>query len=132
MDDRNGALGWMRVAVGALVVTTCASCTTGSTASRYAPALARVAAVPTPPGTLRGDFEWAAASAGLSEAATRWERFLRDHEPRDGEYEDAYQKYRVDAARLELMRVYYLLGRRDDGDRLLRALDPLGLGKSAP
>jgi hypothetical protein len=122
----------MRVAVGALVVTTCASCTTGSATARYAPALARAASVPARPGTLQGDFEWAAASAGLPEAATRWERFLRDHEPRDGEYEDAYQKYRVDAAKLELMRVYYLLGRPDDGDRLLRGLDPLGLGKGAP
>ena len=32
----------------------------------------------------------------------------------------------VNAAQYELLRVYYLLGRRDDGDELLRRLDPPG------
>jgi hypothetical protein len=43
------------------------------------------------------------------------------------EFEDATQKRYVDAAIYELMRVYYLLGQRDDGDRLLKRVDPLQL-----
>jgi hypothetical protein len=110
-----------------------AACAIGGTDRSYVPALDRRAAAASPaaPGTLQGDFQSAAASRSLSEAATRWERFLHEHEPADGEYEDAYQKYRIDAAKLELMRVYYLLGRRADGDRLLRTLDPLMLEQQA-
>jgi hypothetical protein len=78
-----------------------------------------------PRGTLKGDFEWAAESATLQEAASRWERFLNAHEPRDGEYGDGFHKLHVDGAKLELMRVYYLLGRINDGDRILRQIDPL-------
>lgn len=110
-----------------------AACTIGGADRRYVPALdgGAAAASPAAAGTLQGDFQSAATSRSLAEAMTRWERFLHDHEPADGEYEDAYQKYRIDAAKLELMRVYYLLGRQADGDRVLRALDPLRLEQQA-
>jgi hypothetical protein len=78
-------------------------------------------------GTLKGDFEWAAESASLQEAASRWEQFLKAHEPRYGEYGDGFHKLHVDGAKLELMRVYYLLGRINDGDRILRQIDPLAV-----
>jgi hypothetical protein len=66
-------------------------------------------------------------------AAVRWQEFLKTHRPAheahssDQEYEDAFQANHTAAAQYELMRVYYLLGRVEDGDRLLRELDPLGL-----
>ena len=84
-------------------------------------------------GTLKGDFLWAAHATTLEMAAMRWEAFLTTHQPaRDAqspeqEYEDAFQAQHLAAAQYELMRVYYLLGRVEDGDRLLRALDPLDL-----
>lgn len=78
-------------------------------------------------GTAKGDFLWAAESTTLAVAASRWEEFLRTHNPHDGELEDAFQANQVAAAKYELMRVYYLLGRTDQGDRLLRELDPLDL-----
>jgi hypothetical protein len=84
-------------------------------------------------GTLRDDFQWAAAASTLEEAAVRWEEFLKTHAPSGAggaageEYEDAFQANHVSSARYELMRVYYLLGRAEDGDRILRELDPLTL-----
>jgi hypothetical protein len=84
-------------------------------------------------GTLKGDFLWAANATTLEMAAVRWEAFLTTYKPtRDAqapeqEYEDAFQANHIAAAQYELMRVYYLLGRVEDGDRLLRELDPLDL-----
>jgi hypothetical protein len=83
-----------------------------------------------PRGTLKGDFEWAADSASLNEAVYRWEQFLKDHEPPRGEYEDGFHKLHIDAAKLELMRVYYLAGHMDAGDRILKHIDPLALNRS--
>lgn len=77
-------------------------------------------------GTIRGDFQWAAGAPTLGEAATRWEAFLQAHDPPGGEFEDGLHASYVAAARYELMRVYYLQGRRDAGDALLRRLDPVG------
>jgi hypothetical protein len=74
---------------------------------------------------LKGDYDNAAAAKGLSEAAARWEQFLKQHKPANNEYEDAFQKRLLDSATYELVRVYYLLGDRSKGDQLLKDLDPL-------
>ncbi|HEX7174535.1 MAG TPA: hypothetical protein VF240_04535 [Pyrinomonadaceae bacterium] len=110
--------------------------TPAATPSRaYTPVFARreAAAAGQKRGTLGDDFQWAAGADTLEEAAARWEDFLKTHAPAGAagaageEYEDAFQANHVSSARYELMRVYYLLGRAGDGDRLLRELDPLSL-----
>jgi hypothetical protein len=78
-------------------------------------------------GTIAGDFALAAQASTLAQARTNWEAFLAKHLPPGGELEDAVQKRYLDAARLELVRVYYLLGLREEADRLIRQLDPLQL-----
>jgi hypothetical protein len=75
-------------------------------------------------GTVAADFAQAAGAATLGDAAARFEAFLRKY-PLSAEREDAFQGRYIEAARLELARVYYLLGRREDGDKLLRDVDPL-------
>lgn len=77
-------------------------------------------------GTIRGDFQWAADAPRLTEAASRWEQFLKAHDAPDGEYEDSLHASYAAAATYELIRVYYLLGRREEGDALLRRVDPVG------
>jgi hypothetical protein len=79
-------------------------------------------ATPQPRGTLKGDFDWAASAPTLGEASERWHEFLRAHPP-DGEYEDAFQRNHVRAAQYELMRVEYLRGRVQEGDKLLNQLE---------
>ena len=54
---------------------------------------------------------------------------MKVHEPRGGEYEDSFQKLHIDAAKFELMRVYYLLGQIDTGDKILKQIDPLAVNK---
>ena len=80
------------------------------------------AATPQPRGSLKGDFDWAAGAATLADASARWNEFLRAHPP-DGEYEDAFQRNHVRAAQYELMRVEYLRGRVQEGDKLLNQLE---------
>ena len=80
-------------------------------------------------GTIRGDFQWAAAAPTLAVAASRWEEFLRTHNPPGREFEDSMHASYASAAQYELIRVYYLQGRRDDGDALLRKVDPVGWAK---
>ena len=80
-------------------------------------------------GTIRGDFRWAAEAMTLEEAALRWQRYLGVHNPPGQEFEDNVQASYVSAAQYELARVYYLLGRREQGDALLRRLDPVGWEK---
>jgi hypothetical protein len=111
------------------IFTACSSESRHAVETRYTPVLASRPDVSTRAlrGTLKGDFEWAADSASLQEAASRWEQFLKAHEPRNGEYGDGFHKLHVDGAKLELMRVYYLLGRINDGDRILRQIDPLAV-----
>ena len=77
-------------------------------------------------GTIRGDFQWATAAPTLTDAVGRWQQFLEVHNPPGQEFEDGLHATYVNAAQYELLRVYYLLGRRDDGDELLRRLDPPG------
>jgi hypothetical protein len=79
-----------------------------------------------PPGTVAALFAQAGSATVLAEARANWEAFLNRYPP-TMEFEDATQKRYVDAAIYELMRVYYLLGQRDDGDRLLKRVDPLQL-----
>ena len=76
-------------------------------------------------GSLGKTFHWACASKDLKTAAERWEKFLLMHGPFRGAYEDAVHRTHVIYARQELMRIYYLLGRVADGDRLMRLLDPM-------
>jgi len=80
-------------------------------------------------GTIRGDFQWAASAPTLPVAASRWEEFLKTHNPPGREFEDAVHASYVAAAQYELIRVYYLQGRRDEGDALLRRVDPVGWTK---
>lgn len=77
-------------------------------------------------GTLRGDFQRALDAGTLPEAASRWRDFLTRHSPPGREYEDSIHASYAQAARYELVRVYYLLGRAEEGDALLREMDPVG------
>jgi len=77
-------------------------------------------------GTIAAAFAEAASAKTFGEAIGRWEAFLKRYPP-EAETEDAVQKRYIDAAVTELMRAYYLLGRQQDGDRLLLSTDPLGL-----
>ena len=79
-----------------------------------------------PAGTVGAAFAEAASAKGLVDAALRWDAFLKRYAP-EAETEDAVQKRYIDAARYELIRAYYLLGREQDGDRLMLATDPLRL-----
>lgn len=79
--------------------------------------------------TLQGDFTWAAESDNLPTAAQRWKIFLERYAGPDKEYEDGFDTLRVEVAKYELMRVYYLLGNVKAGDKLLSELDPLKLSK---
>ena len=56
---------------------------------------------------------------------------MKVHEPLGGEYEDGFQKIHIDAAKFELMRVYYLLGQIDAGDRIFKQIDPLAVNSSS-
>jgi hypothetical protein len=101
------------------------ACTARKASPSYVPVLANPS--PAPPaarGTLLGDYQWAAAAPTLQEAAARWEKFLASHAPPNGDYEDNFQKLHVETATLELMRVYYLLGKNTQADALLKQLDP--------
>ena len=126
----------VRLIIPVLVVSflpmACASAFRNATEKSYVPLLASRpdGSIQAPRGTLKGDFEWASDAISVEEAAFRWEQFLKAYEPPHGEYGDGFHKLHVDAAKLELMRVYYLLGRMQDGDRILKELDPLGLTTS--
>jgi len=41
-----------------------------------------------------------------------------------GEFQDNFQKLHIDAAHMELARVYYVLGRIEEGDREMRSVKP--------
>lgn len=102
------------------------SATDGTGADRYVPVYSAPAGARESRGTVRGDFQWAADAATLEEAVLRWQRYLETHNPPGREFEDGFHASYVNAAQYELLRVYYLLGRREDGDALLRRLDPVG------
>lgn len=76
-------------------------------------------------GTLQGDFVWAAASPNLQTARVRWKNFLHVYETR--ELDSAIEARLLTIAKYELMRIYYLLGNREEGDKLFKELDPLKL-----
>ena len=59
-------------------------------------------------GTLYGDFYHAAASQTQTMAERRWERFLSDWMPANGEFEDASHARFVNWAKLEIQRLQYL------------------------
>ena len=123
-------LNMSRVAACAIVSTAVALADAGCSrpavsrdAAPYRPFYAMPrAAAPQPRGSVKGDFDWAAGAQTLREAADRWTEFLRAHPP-DGEYEDAFQRNHIRAAQYELMRVEYLRGRAQEGDKLLNQLE---------
>lgn len=94
----------------------------------YKPAFASAAraASASADGTIAAAFAKAASAPTLNQAAEAWRDFLLRYPP-DGETEDAVHKRYSDAARWELLRVYYLSGKTAEGDALLAAADPLGL-----
>jgi len=97
---------------------------TGAAGAGYRPFYSMPAgATPQARGTLKGDFDRAMSAPTVDEAATRWTEFLRAHEPADGEYEDGFQRDHVRVAQYELMRIEYLRGRVEEGDKLLRKLE---------
>lgn len=53
------------------------------------------------------------------ELPSRWGIDAIQHTPPPGEYEDGFQVNHIHAARLELVRIYYLLGETKRGDELL-------------
>jgi len=99
---------------------------TAGPTSQYLPLYRPSGAARESRGTLRGDFQWAADAPTLDEAAVRWRSFLGAHDPPGQEFEDGVHASYVTAAQYELLRVYYLMGRREEGDALLRGLDPPG------
>jgi len=71
------------------------------------------------PGTITYDFNYAATSPTLQIAEERWQSYLTHHR----QIEDGFSKHFYVAARFELMRVYYLQGRADKADAILRGFD---------
>ena len=69
-------------------------------------------------------FYWASSSPDLATAQKRWEKFLKDFEPGKGGFDDSLDYNCVHRARLELMRIYYLQGMVEAGDRIIREYDP--------
>lgn len=78
-----------------------------------------------PEGSLGHTFHWACSSRDLKTAAKRWHVFLDKYGSEDGRFEDAFQWRHVVYAKHELMRISYLLGKVEEGDRLLREFDPV-------
>ena len=68
--------------------------------------------------------ELASVAQGASPVAGL-RRFLKKHQPRDGEYQDGFHRNRVRAAQYELMRLEYIKGNVKAGDRLLAQLHDL-------
>ena len=70
-------------------------------------------------------------SQTLTQAKAAFEQFLSDPnnyaENEIGCYEDASHSYAMETAKYELMRIYYQLGMVEQGDNILRHLDPLEL-----
>ena len=127
------ARGWLRISPILVLLASAAMASCGSPQPAntgrdgYAPVYgASDRRLTDPRGTTRGDFQWAASAPTLTEAGSRWEAFLEEHDPAEREFEDSQHASYVAAAQYELLRVYYLQGRRDDGDALLRQLDPVG------
>jgi len=99
----------------------------GPPAAAYVPLYgSRTGAARDAGGSLRGDFQRALDAGTLPEAASRWREFLTRHSPPGREFEDNMHASYAQAARYELMRIYYLLGKTEEGDALLRELDPVG------
>jgi hypothetical protein len=75
--------------------------------------------------SLQGDFIWAADSRDLRTAAIRWRGFLGTYGEK--ELDSAMQARLISIGKYELMRVYYLLGNVEAGDKLWKELDPMKL-----
>jgi len=75
--------------------------------------------------SLQGDFIWAADSRDLRTAAIRWRSFVATYG--DQELDSAIQARLISIGKYELVRVYYLLGNVEAGDKLWKELDPLKL-----
>lgn len=82
-----------------------------------------------PANELKADFDRAASSRTKEEARERWRLFLEKYRPKDDEYGDAFERNHVRAAQYELMRLEYLLGNVEGGDKLLNQLEDVRRGQ---
>ena len=76
-------------------------------------------------GTIQGDYYWAARAKTLAEAEQRWKQYIQDHGPYKGGWDDAPHLNHFLSARQELMRIYYMLGKTEEADAILRDFDPV-------
>ena len=86
-----------------------------------------------PRGTVMGDYAIAQSSENPKVAMARWGKFLDDHtygEP--VEFDDLTHLYFVRQAHYELMRLYYIHGRTDEADSLLRQVQGLTVYSPRP
>jgi hypothetical protein len=116
------AIALMLTAIGCADIG-CREQTPNASATGYQPFYSVPIGTPDSRGTVKGDYQFAASSKTLDEAAMRWRAFLNQHQPPGGEYQDAFQRNYVRSAQYELMRAVYLLGRTREGDALLRELE---------
>ncbi len=76
------------------------------------------------PGYIQYDSNWAASSATVGQAIERWNKYIKDHpQPEDG-----FSNNYLIAAKIDLMRAYYLAGEVDKGDKILDQFDLTTLG----
>ena len=115
---------WRASLILVLLVAGCAPPPQGS--SKYANLYGgkQVSPRPAKTGNKAGDYRWAVSAPTLSDAAEAWEEFLKTHYPTD-DVEDSPDWQRLTAARCELARVYYMLGRQKEGDDAFRKVDPI-------
>jgi hypothetical protein len=92
-----------------------------STRAKRVPALFTHVRAPSTAGASDMDVDFASA-IGAVNPVPRLRRFLRQYEPVNGEYQDAFHYNHVRAAQYELMRLEYIRGNVRAGDKLLAQL----------
>lgn len=71
-------------------------------------------------GTITGDYIQASKSKTLPEAMKNWENYLKKYD--SGDFEDGFHANHVRLAKYELMRIYYILGRVEEADEIIKLL----------